>query len=412
MTVHLRSPAALLGLACYAVGLVWVASLQSFAWLGDSLWGQESLALASIVALPILLAVVAHDGAQDRRQLLPLLSPRQRAHHTLMIVSSRFLPAAALLLFAHVAVWLSSSQQELNFANGSPWPVVTQTLGLLLAILFAYLVGLQIPSWAAAAVAPGLWIIAIFADRTSLLPTGIVEFSPSGSLLGYVPDTSEFLTRAIWMVAIALLLVASVTSFTSRFQGALWTTLVLVFLSGVLLNGDSDGYNFASAETAHCAGEVAKVCGPKELAPRIDKVHSGVEEASRALRRLGVTPPSSYVAWTAATDSSHEPWLLLVNPGKPRESVPFADVLAQVVAPQSCKVWWGSEPPPSAWFTAQTLVADWVRFQLDITPSPLYAEFVNSTPVDQQNTVLRQAATALMRCDVGLLPDEQQLPTL
>jgi hypothetical protein len=68
--------------------------------------------------------------------------------------------------------------------------------------------------------------------------------------------------------------------------------------------------------------------------------------ASQSLARWGIQTRSRFVMWSAAT--SGQDTVMLVNPGRFRDPLDQAAVVADVVSTQSCGFWRDPTGPPEA----------------------------------------------------------------
>lgn len=406
MKPYASSAASKLALMAYAAGLTWVLVRDGGAWLGDPLWGQETLAFAMVLALPIYLGVVAHESGWDRRELVSLFDRRQRRRVLAEALAIRLMPVLLMTLAAHAVAVGASATLPFSFANQSSWPLLTQLVAVALSVSLASAIGQALPGWGGTVLAPALWIIAYVGDRAGLVNSGLAEFTPSGSLLGYTPDPHEFARRGVWLLALMLLAALALLVDGDTRRRAAWAGVGAVFAVGVLIDGGGDGYTTAGATDHRCAGTTVQLCGPAELFPVIDEAAPRVAQAAHAVAGLGAVLPQRYFAWTAGSDTARLPWVMLINPGRPRETVAPQDFIGQVVAPRSCRVWWGAEPPAHDWYAAEALVDGYTRQALHLQVPPEYERFMAGIAKDRRSALVRDAARALSSCDPSGLPPE------
>lgn len=405
----MRKPTAplALGLIFYATTIVWTLTRKEMSWLGDPLWGQESIAFAAVIGLPIYLGAVAYDAGLDAREVQPLVSRAEAVRATVVTASQRLLWAAAVLVLAHASVVGLSNLQSFSFNNASLWPLTAQLIALGVGIFFATIVGSKTNGWGGAAVSGVAWVVVMFADRAGILPTGISEFTPSGSLLGYAPDSTQFSVRVAWMLTVAAALVIAIALINNK----TWSKVALgvalcIFLSGLVVNQQGDGYTYTAGSREACVGSSPAVCGPDELSTVLQQFAPTVREARTASEKLGANLPERYVAWTANNDAQHRSWLLLIDPGKPRQVVDPASVISQVIAPRSCRVWFDSEPPSPAWFEAERLVSAYVEKEIGAGPGEAYVSFTRDMTPSRADAVVSASAKALATCEPTTLPSE------
>ena len=103
-------------------------------------------------------------------------------------------------------------------------------------------------------------------------------------------------------------------------------------------------------------------------------------EAGAVLRALGVTH-SRFVMWQPGRD--HLDNLMLVDPGKLRAPLALPTVVSGVVAPLSCGLWSGAEPPPYSWFYTEALVESYVVTQLTGRTAEPYGRLLTSKGAEE-----------------------------
>ena len=395
------------GLMAYVGGIAWVLLRADAAWLGDPLWGQETVAVALVVSFPVYLAVVGYEAGADRREIWPLLTERQRIAQAGRTFVGRVILPLGVTVGAHILVVALSRLQDAHFEDASWWPLLTQSLGIVAGVALATAVGSLAPGWTGTVLPAVIWLVATFTDRAGIIKSGIAEFSPSGSLIGYAPDPASFLGRAVWFVLLIGLLVAATIAFSSSVKRRIaWAAVVIVFFAGGQLVGDGDGYDVATAARVKCAGEARQICGPAEIQPLMADFVPVVEGSTAVLSDLGVKLPTKYYAWTAQNDYLHRPWVLLFDPGKPRDSRPVQSIVGQVVGPRSCDVWWGASYPDQKWFVAEQVVDGYVQSQLNLGTTAQFQAFAAARTAAEQRDLITDAATGLAECDPSRIPVE------
>src|SRR5688500_2188205 len=84
-------------------------------WVGDPLWGQETIGIAQVLVLPLIGALGAVEGWHDRNGILSLF-PRGagRARHVSMELLAMWVPITLAYAVANAVVVLCSARAELS----------------------------------------------------------------------------------------------------------------------------------------------------------------------------------------------------------------------------------------------------------------------------------------------------------
>ena len=368
------------------------------AWIGDPLWGQETIGVAQVLVLPVVAATTAVDGWRAREGLLSLLAPgAPRRRHVVNLMTSWWCASALAFTAANAAVLLVSWQASLRLANGSPWPLVTQSLAALACTCAGFALGCWARSWTGAVAAACLFVLLPLLGRMGSLPNGFDEFSASGSMVGARPNAAFFSIRAAWLVTVGVgCLVAAMSS------GRRWRTVGISLVAGAAVLGlllfETDHSYGVGSDRDYCTDTAVVVCGPVTLRHRLDEGGRAATLASQALVSRGIETRTRFVMWSAAT--SGEDTLMLVNPGRFRDPLDANAVIDDVVSPQSCGFWRDPAGPPDAKvFRAAAVLDGAVAAALTHEkPAGAYADFVARVPKRDQALALARAGTALQQC--------------
>lgn len=390
-----------------------VLRTRDAAWIGDSLWGQETIGVAQVLVLPVVAATSAVDGWRAREGLLSLLGPGPAGrHHVLDLLLSRWLPVALAFVVANAAVVLVSGQAPLHLSNASPWPLVTQSLAALACTCAGFVLGYWATSWTGAVAAACVFVLLPLLGRMGSLPNGFDEFSASGSMIGAQPNPVFFGTRTAWLLAVGAGSLVAAMGLRRR-----WRSLGIAMVScagalGLLLFAADRSYAVRDG-AEYCSDTVVVVCGPTTLRHRVDQGGRAATLASQVLATWGIETRTRFVMWSAAT--SGQDTVMLVNPGRFRDPLDDDAVVADVVSPQSCGFWHDPARPPDAKvFRAAAVLDAAVAAELRHRgPSGAYADFLARVPASDQGAALRSAGKALQQCrptEIDALFDDQARP--
>jgi hypothetical protein len=368
------------------------------AWIGDSLWGQETIGVAQVLVLPLIAATAAVDGWRAREGLLSLLEGGSAGrHHVVNLLVSRWGPLALAFGAANAAVLLVSWQAPLHLANGSPWPLVTQSLAAIACTCAGFALGCWAGSWTGAVAAGCVFVLLPLLGRMGSLPNGFDEFAASGSMVGAQPNPTFFSIRAVWLLAVGL---GCLLAVLGPRRG--WRPLGVSLVAGAgvlgLLLFEADRSYAAAGDRVYCTDTAVVVCGPVTLRHRVDEGGRAATLASQALASRGVEARTRFVMWSATT--SGQDTLMLVNPGRFRDPLDRQTVIDDVVSPQSCAFWRDpTGPPDGKVFRAAAVLDGAVAAALGHRgPSGPYADFLARVPARDQAQALRSAGTALQKC--------------
>ncbi len=384
-----------------------VLGLRDADWMGDPLWGQETLGIAQLLALPVIGGALAVAGWRDRTGILTLVptgGPRRR--HLARTWLSWAGPLAVCYVLAHAAVLLLSARAATSVDNASWWPLVTQLLGMGLAVVAGYATGYVTRSWTGAVTAPVALAAVLVLDRTGALPAGLAEYASSGTMLGAAPVASFFAARAGWLLAVtgavaALLLLAG--RGPRPLAAVPVAGLVAALVAGSVVFTPNDSYALTGPGDQYCSrGGPVRVCGPAELASRIDETAAVAGHATAALATLGVQGRTEFVVWTAR--AGDEDWVVAVQ-DRFRDPLDAGEVVDAVVAPTSCPMWRAAQPPPNRVFTAEEVLDGYVGEQVPGAPlTRMYTRFTEEVPEPAATRRLRKAAEGLQACDAETVP--------
>jgi hypothetical protein len=404
VTHHLRGRGVWVVALAVATTFTTVLLSRDHDWLGDPLWGQETLGAAQVMVLPLVAGAAAVTGGRDRATYFTFLPPGMaQLRHVVRTLTGWATPLSATYAVAHVAVVLLSARAATAVANAEAWPLVTQVLGMVLALSVGYCLGFALRSWAASLVAATLMAGTLILDRLGRLPVGLAEDGSSGTMLGAQPVAHHFLLRIVWLLLVAAVAAGWVVVGT-RGRRVLVGGLLATVVAGASVLPRGESYAFSASGSSHCAGTAPRVCGPHELAGRVDEAAALAARASAALRLLHVTPPTALTAWEPATDGKDT--VALYNPGRFRDPLDPQEVVSAVTSPKSCDIWRSSTWPPLKWFAADHLVRAWVSGQLGVQGGDDYALLRKRLGAAEAHRLLTAAATGLATCDADAVPDE------
>jgi hypothetical protein len=384
------------------VAMATMLSLRDADWMGDALWGQETIGVAQVMVLPLLAGGAAVAGWRDVAGILTLIPVgRQRWRHFSATFAAWAIPVVAMYAVANLFVVLASRSSEPSIPNATIWPALTQTGGALLVFVVGYALGAVLRSWLGSVVAALLTVAVLILDRMGAIATGLAEYAASGTMLGTAANPAYFATRLAWMVLVGAPVVALLVTAPRR-RPALFATLGAALLVGQLTFGTNDSYRVVSGRTDTCTATPVVVCAPPEFRERAERAAQMAGAASAVLRGLGVTAPSRFVMWQPGRD--HLDNLMLVDPGKLRAPLALHTVAAGVVAPLSCRLWSGPEPPPYSWFYSEALVESYVVTQLTGRTTEPYGRLLTAKGAEDSRALVTQAAQALQECDQTKVP--------
>lgn len=391
--------------ACAQAGIL---RLRDSSWIGDQLWGQETIGVAQVLALPLIGAAAALAGWTDRTGLLTLFpGGRLRRRHVARALVAWGAVFAVPYLVANAVVIVASGTASLSVSNGSVWPVATQILGMGVAVTVGYAIGYFVRSWAAAIVAGALFALWILLDRMGAVTSGLAEYSSSGSLVGASASTSYFGTRVVWLLAVIAVAVWSLVASGRALRPVIGAGIGVLLLGGFLFPLN-DSYHFLNKSAVHCSSSAVVVCGPVELAKRVDE---GGQEASRVaaiLQKQGVTTRARFELWTPQADSKD--WILLVNPSRFRDRLSLYQVADGVAAPKSCKMWRSSTPPSAEMFAGEQMLTEYLLAQLSGTGNGAsYDRLAKGIGKAATQQALLASATAFQECRPSVPPVLEKL---
>jgi hypothetical protein len=367
-------------------------------WIGDPLWGQETIGVAQVLVLPVVAATAAVDGWRARDGLLSLLGPGAAGrHHVVTLLVARWCPLALAFAVANAAVLLVSRQAPLQLPNGSPWPVVTQSSAALACTCASFALGCWARSWTGAVAAACVFVLLPLLGRMGSLPNGFDEFSASGSMVGAEPDAAFFSARVAWLVAVAAGCLLAVMSRGRRWRSVGVSCVAGAGVLGMLIFEADRSYGVAG-DSDYCSDTAVVVCGPATLRHRVDEGGRAASLASRALASYGIETRTRFVMGSAAT--SGQDTLMLINPGHFRDPLDGDAVIDDVVSPQSCAFWRDPAGPPDAKVFRAAAVLDGAAASVlsHRGPSGPYADFLARVPARDRDRALRSAGIALQEC--------------
>lgn len=375
-----------------------VLRTRDAAWIGDALWGQETIGVAQVLVLPVVAATAAVEGWRAREGLLRLLGPGPGGRrHVANLLVSWWAPVALAVAVANAGVVLVSRHVPQHLSNASPWPLATQSLATLACLCAGLAIGYWARSWTGAVAAASAFVLLPLLGRMGALPNGFDEFSASGSMIGAQPNPAFFGTRAVWLVAVGAGSLLTVLSLGRRWRSVGLTMVAGAGASGLLLLAADRSYEVGS-DPEYCSTTAVVVCGPASLSLRVDEGGRAATLASQTLARWGIQTRTRFVMWSAAT--SGQDTVMLVNPGRFRDPMDDTTVVQDVVSPQSCGFWRDPAGPPEAKvFRAAAVLEGAVTTTLrHEAPSGAYADFLARVPARDRARALASAGLALQRC--------------
>lgn len=404
MTYYLKGPELWLTAVLAVVGLGSVLLTRDAPWIGDPLWGQETIGIGQVVVLPLVAGSAALLGWRDRRGIFTfVLSARGRVRHLGTVIAANAVALLSVYAVATVAVILASSRAMLHLDHPSVWPLLTQTSACVMALCVGYAIGYALASWLSAVIAASLTAGVLILDRMGALNTGFAEYTASGSMYEATPNAAYFIRRLLWMWVLVLLIVAVLA--TRQRRRFLYAALVLVVLSGTAAFRTNESYRLTAAEASYCSNTAPRVCGPEVLATRIDSAGATAARASTILGTIpGLTtkPPASLEAWYPGIQG--KPYVMLFDPGKVRAPLHEDEVVAAVVSPTSCQIWTSQTVPPDYWFEAAAFLRSYVGAKLHGTTSQAFTTFQQRHGAAAADEALASAADAMQECETSKLP--------
>ncbi|WP_457255456.1 hypothetical protein [Pedococcus sp. P5_B7] len=383
------------------VAMATVLSGRDAGWVGDPLWGQETIGVAQVLVLPLLTGGAAVVGWRDVGGILTLIpAGRQRWRHFCATFAAWAVPVVALYAVGNLFVVLTSRWSEPSIPNATPWPALTQTGGALLVFVVGYALGVVLRSWLGSVVAALLTVAVLILDRMGVIVTGLAEYTSSGTMLGTVANPAYFAKRLVWMVLVGAPIIALLVTDRRRRAGLL-TAVALALVVGALVFETDDSYRVVPGRTDICTSTPVVVCAPPEFRARAERAAQMAGETGAVLRELGVRSPSRFVMWQPGRD--HMDFLMLIS-DKLRSPLVLGDVLGEVVAPKSCRLWSGPEPPPYSWFYSEALVESYVMTEITGKTAEPYGRLLTSKGAEESRALVTQAATALQECDLSKVP--------
>lgn len=377
-------------------------SLRDAGWVGDPLWGQETIGVGQVLALPLLAGAGAIVGWRDVEGILTLIPDgRLRWRHLCATLAAWAIPVVAGYVVANLVVVVASRLSEPSIPDATPWPVFTQTGGALLTFLVGYALGIVLRSWLGSVVAALLVAGVLILDRMGVIATGLAEYTASGTMLGTTARPSYFVLRLLWMALVGAVVVALVVT-GPRLRVRLFAALGVALVAGQLTFATNDSYRVRPERADTCTSTPVVVCSPPEFRARAERAAQMAGAAGAVLGELGVTSPSRFVMWQPGRD--HLDNLMLVDPGKLRAPLAQHAVVSGVVAPLSCRLWSGPEPPPNSWFYSEALVESYVMTELTGRREEPYGRLLANQGAEESRALVTQAATALQECDLAKVP--------
>jgi hypothetical protein len=403
--LHWRQPTLWFVVLGVASGLTLALSLRDWNWLGDALWGQETIGIAQVLVLPLMAGATAVVGWRDRVSWYTVLpGGRARIRHLSRTMAAWVLPLAGVYLVSNAFAVLASRAVEGSLHDGSPWPLATQGLGMVVACSAGYLLGHVLSSWAGALVAGAVLAATVMLDRLGAVTTGLAEYSASGVMLGARANGGYFLARVVWLLALSACCLALVllTRVPRRVAGG---ALVVTLLVGTVIFRTNDSYRYVGSQSGYCAGTTVLVCGPPSLAPRVREAADVAAPVASALQALGVRPPRRLVAWQPTVGARD--WVMVFNADRFRDRLDPGNVISALASPTSCGIWTDpDDAPPDAWFAADRLVRSYLATAVHRHGGLDYQTMSMRIGRDHAVAVVRASARALSECNVRLLPVE------
>lgn len=402
MKAQLHRPTLWLVTGIMMAAIATTLSMRDAAWVGDPLWGQESIGVAQVLVLPLLAGAAATVGWHDSEGILTLVpAGGLRFRHISNTLAAWAIPVVALYALANLVVVLTSMRSDPSIPNAALWPVLTQACAAVLTFVVGYALGVLLTSWLSAVVAALLTAAVLILDRMGAIATGLAEYAASGTMLGTVPHASYFVMRLVWMGMVGAVIVALLGT-GRRHRVGLVVALGAAVLTGQFAFASNDSYTFMPARAGSCTSPPVVVCAPPEFRARAERASQIASETAGVLQELGVSSRSRFVMWQPGRDRMDH--LMLVNPGKLRAPLMVRDVVSGVVAPESCGLWYGAEPPPGSWFYSRALVESYVVSELSGHSAEPYGRLRSTEGAEASRKLVTEAAAALQECDLGRVP--------
>jgi hypothetical protein len=377
-------------------------SLRDWDWLGDPLWGQETIGIGQVLVLPLAAGGAAVMGWRDRGSYFSFLpGGRSQVIHLSRAVGAWLLALSVPYLVAHAFCVLASRWVETHVEDATVFPLITQMLGLLVALAMGYAIGFALNSWAGSVVAAVLLAATIVLDRLGTVTTGLAEYAANGPMLGARPDAGYFASRIAWMLVLATATLVTVTLKRPARQVAVGL-IVVTLCFGTVRFRTNDSYVYAESATAYCAGTSVQVCGPPSLARRVREAAALASRVAAELDALGVAHESKLVSWEPAAEGKD--WVMLFNAGHLRDPLDPGQVVSSVASPTKCRLWSAEQAPPDEWFAADRLVRSYLAHAVGGKGGLDYQQLSDRMGVTKATGVVREAAEALQACDAGLVP--------
>ncbi|NYG08343.1 hypothetical protein BJ986_002830 [Phycicoccus badiiscoriae] len=402
MRAQLRRPMPWLVTASMLAAMATVLALRDADWMGDPLWGQETIGVAQGLMLPLLAGAAAIVGWQDIQGLLTLIpDARLRLKHLCATLAVWAVPVVVLYAVANLFVVLASRWTDPSIPNATPWPALTQIGGALLTFLVGYALGVVLKSWLGSVVAALLTAGVLILDRMGVIATGLAEYTASGTMLGTSANPPYFAMRLVWMVLVGAAIVALVVTGAGK-RVPLAAALGVALLIGQVAFGSNDSYTVVQVRADSCTSTPVVVCAPPEFRARAEKASQIAGASAATLQALGAPTHRWFVMWQPGNDQLDN--LMLIDPGKIRAPLRTRDVVSGVVAPKSCELWHAPEPPPNSWFYSAALVESYVMSELNGQSAEPYGRLLATRGSVGAHDLVLQAATALQECEPAKVP--------
>jgi hypothetical protein len=400
---HLRAPEPWVLTVAFGCALGMMLSLRDWNWLGDPLWGQETIGIGQVLVLPLAGGGAAVMGWRDRGAYFSFLPKGPQARHLARAIGAWWLPLAATYVLANAFCVVASGGVEVSVADATVFPLLTQVLGLLVALTVGYAIGYAVNSWAAALVAGVLLAVTLTLDRLGTVTTGLAEYAANGPMLGAQANLAYFAARGGWMLVLAGSALALVV-LTPRLQRLVWGIVLVALVGGTVLFGTNDSYVYVKSASDYCTGVSIQVCGPRALAPRVREAAFVAAPVGAALSALGVEPPERLTSWDPASKDTE--WVMLLSGDRFRDPLDPGQVISAVASPTSCRLWTAEEIPPASWFAADRLVRSYLAHAVGRKGGLDFQQLSGRVGAAKATGVVRRAARALQACDVSLVPGE------
>lgn len=408
MKAQLHRPTVWLVTVLMMAAIATTLSMRDADWVGDPLWGQESIGVAQVLVLPLLAGAAATVGWHDSEGILTLIpSGGLRFRHISSTLAAWAVPVVVLYALANLVVVLTSMRSDPSLPNAALWPVLTQAGAAVLTFVVGYALGVLLTSWLSAVVAALLTAAVLILDRMGAIATGLAEYAASGTMLGTAPNASYFVMRLVWMGLVGAVIVTLLVTGRPHRVG-LVVALGAVLLTGQFAFASNDSYTLRPARADSCTSAPVVVCAPPEFRARAEQASHIAGETAGVLQGLGVSSRRHFVMWQPGRDRLDH--LMLINPGKLRAPLMVRRVVSGVVAPESCGLWYGAEPPPGSWFYSRALVESYVMSELTGQSAEPYGRLRSTMGAEGSRRLVAQAAGALQECDLGRVPTSFDTP--